>query len=283
MIDTSLWQRLTPQYPEREARAIIRWVLDVRFGLTLTDIVCGRLAQLSPKENAELEAIIRRLELGEPVQYVVGTAFFCGHPLHVEPGVLIPRPETEELCQWVIADCAIDTPRTILDIGTGSGCIAITLALGIPQSHVTAWDISDTALRIARANASALGANITFEHCDALNPPSSTVNDKQSTVDIIVSNPPYICYNERAGMARNVLAYEPDEALFVPDADPLLFYSAIACYATKVLTTEGRLYFEINPLYADDTVAMLRNYGFSHIEVRSDAFGKQRLLQARKI
>lgn len=210
------------------------------------------------------------------MQYVVGTAYFCGHPFHVEPGVLIPRPETEELCQWVIADATDDVPRTILDIGTGSGCIAITLALSIPQSHVAAWDVSDTALRIARANASALGADVAFEHCDIFDPLSSSVNT-------IVSNPPYICHNERTAMARNVLDYEPEGALFVPDDDPLLFYRAIARYAVETLTTEGRLYFELNPLYADDTVAMLRDFSFSQIEIRPDAFGKQRLLQARKI
>ena len=281
--NTPLWQRLTPLYSEREARAIIRWVLDVRFGLTLTDIVCGHLAQLSPEEKADLEAIMQRLEQDEPVQYVVGTAYFCGRPFHVEPGVLIPRPETEELCQWVIADAADAIPRTILDVGTGSGCIAITLALGIPQSSVTAWDISDKALRIARANARSLSADVTFEQCDALAPQLSTLHCPLSTINIIVSNPPYICQNERSAMARNVLAYEPEEALFVPDADPLLFYRAIARYAAEVLTAEGRLYFELNPLYADDTVAMLNSYGFNNVEVRSDAFGKQRLLQARKI
>lgn len=281
--DTILWQRLTGLYPESEAKAIVRWMLDVRFGLSLTDIVCGCLAQLSPAENSELETIMRRLEQGEPVQYVVGTAYFCGRPFHVEPGVLIPRPETEELCQWVIADAAENIPRTILDVGTGSGCIAITLALSIPQSGVVAWDVSDVALRIARDNASALGADITFERCNALDPQLSTVHRPLSTINTIISNPPYICHNERAAMARNVLAYEPDEALFVPDADPLLFYRAIARYAAEALTTGGRLYFELNPLYAEDTVTMLSGFGFSHIEIRQDAFGKQRLLQARKI
>ena len=276
MSDTPLWQRLTGLYPESEAKAIVRWVLDVRFGLSLADIVCGRLAQLSPEESTELEEIMQRLEQGEPVQYVVGTAYFCRRPFHVEPGVLIPRPETEELCQWVIADATDDAPRTILDVGTGSGCIAITLALSIPQSHVAAWDVSDTALRIARANATALGADVAFEHCDIFDPLSSTVNT-------IVSNPPYICHRERTAMARNVLDYEPEGALFVPDDDPLLFYRAIARYAVENLTTEGRLYFELNPLYAVDTVTMLRDYGFSQIEIRPDTFGKQRLLQARKI
>ena len=280
--DMALWQRLTPLYPEREARALVRWVLDVRFGLSLTDIVCGRLAELSADERKTLDTILTRVAAGEPVQYVLGTAYFCGRPFHVEPGVLIPRPETEALCEWVLSAEADRWPEAfrILDVGTGSGCIAITLALGLPKAHVTAVDISHAALRIAQSNAQNLNApNITFQPLDILNP---AIHHPSSIFNLIISNPPYICQHERKTMASNVLDHEPHEALFMPDADPLLFYRAIARYALEVLTPGGRLYFELNPLSADATVDLLAGLGFIHTEVRPDPFGRRRLLQTTR-
>ena len=179
-----LWHRLIPLYEADEAKAIVRWVLDVRFGLSWADILCGKVTELSANDQTELEKIMLRLEKGEPVQYIIGVADFCGRQFHVEPGVLIPRPETAELCRMIVEDerCRSTSGRllskgrkkeegeyTILDIGTGSGCIAITLALEMRETKVTAWDISDDALRIASENASRLGAQVTFEQCDALN------------------------------------------------------------------------------------------------------------------
>ena len=276
-----LWHRLSPLYEAGEAKAIVRWVLDVRFGLSQTDILCGKVTQLSADDQTELEKIVIRLEKGEPVQYVIGVADFCGRPFHVEPGVLIPRPETEELCRWIIP---CQSNADILDIGTGSGCIAITLALEMPEAKVTAWDISDEALRIASANAKALGANVTFQKHDALNiSPSSFLLPPSSRYNLIVSNPPYVCDKEKAAMEQNVLNYEPHLALFVPDDDPLLFYRAIASYAITALKPEGQLFFELNPVYAREIEELLAGMGFQHTERRQDQFGKQRFLKAKKI
>ena len=282
-----LCQRLSNIYDTGEAKAIVRWVLDVRFGLSTADIYCGKVTQLSPNDQAELEKIMLRLEKAEPVQYVLGVADFCGRQFHVAPGVLIPRPETAELCQLI----AKDGGHNILDIGTGSGCIAITLALDIPDSKVTAWDISDAALNIAQGNAKKLGANVAFEHQDALSlswtsqaakPSAHPLISSPSHWDVIVSNPPYICRKEADEMEENVLKYEPDTALFVPDDDPLLFYRHIMNYAHSALRSGGRLYFEINPLYADSIVEQLQRIGFIDIEKINDQFAKARFIKASK-
>ena len=271
----TLWRRLTSLYETNEAKAIVRWVLDVRFGLSMADILCGKVKELSSDDQKELDEIMQRLESGEPVQYVIGVADFCGRQFHVEPGVLIPRPETGELCQWII-DVSQQTTPQILDIGTGSGCIAITLALEIPNVKVTGWDVSDDALRIAQDNAKSLGADVSFEHHDILN------SSPNSHWDIIVSNPPYIKNKERVGMAQNVLDYEPHLALFAPDDNPIIFYQRIGDYAWQNLNTGGKLYFELNPLTATDVCDYLRHLGFCEIELRQDVFGKQRFLKATK-
>ena len=268
-----LCQRLCNVYDTGEAKAIVRWVLDVRFGLSTADIYCGKVTQLSPNDQAELEKIMQRLEKAEPVQYVLGVADFCGRQFHVAPGVLIPRPETAELCHLI----AEDGGRDILDIGTGSGCIAITLALDIADAKVTAWDISDDALRIAKGNAKDLGVNVSFEHRDALN-----LSHTSQSWDVIVSNPPYICRKESDEMEDNVLRYEPDTALFVPDEDPLLFYRHIMNYAASALKQNGRLYFEINPIYADSIAVQLQQTGFVDIQKITDQFGKNRFIKACK-
>ena len=287
-----LWHRLTPLYDAGEAKAIVRWVLDVRFGLSWTDILCGKVTELSAHDQTELEKIMQRLEKGEPVQYIIGVTDFFGRQFHVAPGVLIPRPETEELCRWILASDEHGLTRTvreishqsdanILDIGTGSGCIAITLALELPDAKVTAWDISDEALCIAAGNAKSLGANVTFERMDVLNTSlTSHLSPLTSQFDLIVSNPPYICENEKSAMECNVLEHEPHLALFVPDDDPLLFYRAIAQYAIEGLKPQGSLFFEINPLYADDLAQMLRIMSYHDISIRQDQFGKPRFLKA---
>ena len=270
---------MTKTYDEGEAKAIVRLVLEKRFGLSMADIICGKVNELSANDKKLLEEIIERLEKAEPVQYVLGEASFYGRNFHVEPGVLIPRPETAELCKMIIqsAQCTVQNSLRILDIGTGSGCIAITLALEIPHADVTAWDISNTALQIARNNAEYLGAKVTFQQKDIL---STDILDSSEQWDVIVSNPPYICQQERQNMADNVLQYEPEGALFVPDEEPLLFYRAIACYAKKTLKKDGRLFFELNPLYAEQTKDMLDEYGCSQTEIISDQFGKQRFTQS---
>ena len=325
-----LWQSLTPLYDAGEAQAIVRTVLDVKYGMTLTDIIGGKVNELSADEGKKLEEIVYRLQKGEPVQYVLGEADFAGRPFHVEPGVLIPRPETAELCQWIEKDMieksivssedssedppedssgnspqATDDARRILDICTGSGCIAITLGLNIPNSEVTGWDISEDALRIAQGNVEMMKAgNVRIELQDALALPKAAEtdnekmkgNDDKEVVkpkgeaktpstqkwDLIVSNPPYICEKEKADMEKNVLEHEPSLALFVPDEDPLKFYRAIAEYASSALKSGGALYFEINPIYEKETREMLLKLDFKDIETKEDAFGKKRMMRAIK-
>ena len=372
MTYNQLWKRLTAIYNEREAQAIVRTVLDALFGMSLTDICLGKVTQLSADDTTRLEKIMQRLEKSEPVQYVLGSEWFAGRLFDVAPGVLIPRPETEDLVKWTCDEAkekekednskeergeeenevskkeeapqkeeqplssplkeekeglrkgkdaskkeeqllssplkeekeglrkGEDAPQkeeqllssllknnkevskkgeeaphpSILDIGTGSGCIAITVALALPQARVTAWDISTDALAIAAGNAHRLGASVRFEHQDALSAP-----DDEERWDVIVSNPPYICDRERADMSDNVLSYEPELALFVPDSDPLLFYRAIARYASKALKPGGRLLFETNTAYAHEVAQAMADEGFTAIEVRNDCFGKPRMVK----
>ena len=372
MTYNQLWKRLTAIYNEREAQAIVRTVLDALFGMSLTDICLGKVTQLSADDTTRLEKIMQRLEKSEPVQYVLGAEWFAGRLFDVAPGVLIPRPETEDLVKWTCDEAkekekednskeekgkeekevskkkkkkkkeeqplstplkeeeeglrkGEDAPQkeeqplssllkeekeglrkgedasqkeeqllssllknnkevsekgeeaphpSILDIGTGSGCIAITVALALPQARVTAWDISTDALAIAAGNAHRLGASVRFEHQDALSAP-----DDEACWDVIVSNPPYICDKERADMSDNVLSYEPELALFVPDSDPLLFYRAIARYASKALKPGGRLLFETNTAYAHEVAQTMADEGFTAIEVRNDCFGKPRMVK----
>lgn len=271
-----LWRTLEPLYGNGEARAVTDYVLDVCFGLSKADIMCGAVEEMTAEKTAELNKIFGRLMEGEPVQYVLGRAEFSGRWFNVRPGVLIPRPETEELCAWITADSKASGIPKVLDIGTGSGCIAITLQLDMPESKVTAWDISADALDVARENAQRFGANVNFVKLDALNA------KPEGEWDVIVSNPPYICEKEKKDMAVNVLEHEPHTALFVPDADPLLFYRAITRLAVQTLSKGGRLYFEINPIYADDTCRMMRAEGMTAVELRSDMYGKQRMAKGIK-
>ena len=338
-----LWQSLTPLYDTGEAQAIVRTVLDVEYGMTLTDIICGKVNELSADEGRKLEEIIIRLQKGEPVQYVLGEADFAGRTFHVEPGVLIPRPETAELCQWIVEtqnenwekeeaiirkefnispDVAfkdvnmfeakgwlkrqylrlrflvkmlhiykktrytkLASPRPrIIDLCTGSGCIAITLSLDIPNSEVLGIDISDSACNVATKNAKQLESKAIFKNVDIFDllEMCKTNGKEHFKADIIVSNPPYICEKEKAEMEKNVLEHEPAIALFVPDEDPLKFYRAIAEFASTELRSLGMLYFEINPLYEKETREMLEGFGFKDIETKEDAFGKKRMMRAMK-
>ena len=277
MTYNEMWRKLAQVYDEGEAKAVARMVYEVRYGLTLSDIYIGKDTQLSLDCQAELEEITKRLLDSEPVQYILGQADFYGRTFHVEPGVLIPRPETEHLCSLITKHVAIGSPnRTILDIGTGSGCIAITLALDIPNSQVTAWDISEVALKIARENAKRANVHVSFEQVDILHLPSDILHH---TFDLIVSNPPYICQSEAAQMESNVLDYEPRLALFVPDDDPLRFYRPIVSYAHAALHAGGQLWLETNPLYLEQITALLLATGF-HITAHDDQFGKKRFIQA---
>jgi release factor glutamine methyltransferase len=276
-----LWHQLAPLYGDGEAKAIAQMVYEVRFGLSLSDIYLGKDTQLSADCQAELEEIAKRLADNEPVQYILGVADFCGRQYHVEPGILIPRPETEYLCRLITKHATNGSPiRTVLDIGTGSGCIAITLALELPGSQVTAWDISPIALRVAKDNAQRLGVDITFKEVDMLSVPySPPFGGVGGGFDLIVSNPPYICDCEADQMEANVLDYEPEIALFVPDDDPLKFYVPIMNYAQSALHPDGQLWLETNPLYEEMIEERLLELGFDVI-AHDDQFGKTRFIQA---
>ena len=287
-----IWKPLVCRYGDKEAKAITRYLLEVGYGLSMTDILCGATEQLPPDEMGEN---LRRLLKGEPVQYVVGKAEFGGRTFKVTPDVLIPRPETYELCQWIEeieerlrvgerssgmrGERREEREYPILDIGTGSGCIAITLALDIPNAQVEAWDISEGALSIARQNVEDLHAHVDFKQVNVL---SSLPKQRGPEWGVIVSNPPYICKKEAAGMEQHVLDHEPHQALFVPDEDPLVFYKAIGQYACHALANHGYLFFEINPLYATEITKMLDEMGLFEIETRKDQFGKVRFVRARK-
>lgn len=288
-----IWRRLAGVYDQREARAVARMLVEEKFGLSFIDIICGAVETLSDADKQWIEAAVKRLEQGEPIQYVLGWTWFAGLKFNVRSGVLIPRPETEWLVDNVCAHPAPSNnrPLRILDIGTGSGCIALSIKQRLPEAYVEAWDISTEALSIAADNARSLSLDIVLRQQDALNiTPNvlSTAPNDNSAVpdspfwDVIVSNPPYICERERTDMARNVLEHEPSTALFVPDTDPLLFYRAITRYAIGSLNDGGRLLFECNTLYAGDTARMMKDEGMAATEVFDDCFGKPRFAVGKK-
>ena len=280
MTYSEIWHRIATSYEDGEARAIARILIEELFGLSYTDMVCGATDQLSADDTLRLDPAVRRIEQGEPLQHVLGYADFCGNHFGVNASVLIPRPETE----WLVdegerlmngaSNAAPSAPKRILDIGTGSGCIAISLKLRLGEAYVEAWDISEEALRTAESNAKALKAEVAFCKRDALRAEESV-----APWDLIVSNPPYICDSERADMDDNVLLHEPHTALFVPDDDPLRFYRAIARYALRSLNNGGSLLFECNTRYAEATGEMMREMGFEDVTVNDDCFGLPRFVK----
>lgn len=280
MTYSEIWHRIATSYEDGEARAIARILIEELFGLSYTDIICGATDQLSADDTLRLDTAVRRIEQGEPLQHVLGYADFCGNHFGVNASVLIPRPETE----WLVdegeklmngaSNAAPSAPKRILDIGTGSGCIAISLKLRLGEAYVEAWDISEEALRTAESNAKALKAEVAFCKRDALRAEESV-----ATWDLIVSNPPYICDSERTDMDDNVLLHEPHTALFVPDDDPLRFYRAIAHYALRSLNNGGSLLFECNTRYAEATGKMMREMGFEDVTVNDDCFGLPRFVK----
>lgn len=288
-----IWRRLAGVYDQREARAVARMLVEEKFSLSFADIICGGVEALPDADKQWIEAAVKRLEQGEPIQYVLGWAWFGGLKFYVRSGVLIPRPETEWLVDNICAHPAPsnDRPLRILDIGTGSGCIALSIKQRLPETYVEAWDISTEALSIAADNARSLGLDVVWRQQDALNITpnvlSTTPNDNSVVPDsplwdVIVSNPPYICERERTDMARNVLEHEPSTALFVPDTDPLLFYRAITRYAVGSLNEGGRLLFECNTLYAGDTARMMADEGMTATQVYDDCFGKPRFAVGKR-
>ena len=270
---------LIPKVEEREARALAFVVLEDAFGLSRTDIYLGKDTAFSEDDTIMLEKILRRLEQGEPVQYVIGTAQFCDLTFRVTPDTLIPRPETEELVGWVASLLPSDAPCSVLDVGTGTGCIAISLAKQFPRAQVTAWDISEGALAVAQQNAQANGVTVDFCQKDVLEVVNeSAASAPSSDALYIVSNPPYICERERAEMEAHVLDYEPASALFVPDTDPLLFYRALARLGQQLHA--AAVLVEINQAYGQETVEMFQSSGYSNVELRRDIYGKDRMIKA---
>ena len=289
---SELIKQLTPLHGAGEARAIVRMVMEERFGLSQTDLLLGKDTTLSPRDREDFEKIASRLLAGEPVQHILGFADFHGHRFHVTPDVLIPRPETEQLVDFALPLIKQRSSHRILDLCTGSGCIAISLALAVPNALVTAIDISATALTIARENALTLGAkNISFFQQDILDPSfpntqslsSSECDEHVSCSDaapfhLLTANPPYVRTSEAASMSPTVLEHEPSLALFVPDDDPLLFYRAIARIGRRLLTSDGHILVELNTALADATRHLFLGAGYEDVRILNDQFGRPRFL-----
>lgn len=272
----TLFSQLVPLYGTHESQSIARLVFCDVFNLGIDDIIMGKDQTLAETDAARLTAIADRLLSGEPVQYVLGETTFDGLRFTVNRHTLIPRPETEQLVQ-LISNFVV-SPRSILDIGTGTGCIAISLKKRYAKSRVVAVDKSDDALKVAKENAQKNNADVEFYMADALNMPQ----DNGEFYSIVVSNPPYICQKEAAEMHKNVLDYEPHEALFVPDDDPLLFYRAISSYAINHLEAKGELWFELNPIYSLDVQAQLQADGYENIQLIDDFNEKKRFVRATR-
>lgn len=264
-------------YAPGEAEAIIRWIFEYLKGWSPVDIVLHEDKPLSDFMRGKAKAICERLMRHEPIQYITGQTRFYGLDLKVTPDVLIPRPETEELVEMVVRDADGRADLRVLDAGTGSGCIALALARNLRFPAVTAIDVSEAALEVARANAEALRCRVSLRRADMLSLPEET-----GVWDILVSNPPYIGESEAEEMEENVLGYEPHTALFVPDDDPLVFYRALGEYGTKALVAGGRMYFEINPLHVSALRGMLAAMGYEGVTSHEDIHGRQRFVSCTR-
>ena len=260
-------------FPHREAEQVMRILLEDLFGIDWNRQLMETNLRIDEWQYAQLKAAVDRLLLGEPVQYVTGVARFCDLSFKVSPAVLIPRPETEELVQKIGTSLLVDKPIRIWDIGTGSGCIAIALAKRFENVEVIGFDVSAAALQIAKENAERNGVQVTFVKDDVLNPQSDEFN---KPVDLVVSNPPYVFDSERAAMEANVLDWEPENALFVPDDDPLRFYRKILVLAKPQLNPGGQIWFEINERMGGEMLQLCHDIGFSNAEVLEDFAGKPR-------
>ncbi len=270
-------QVLNKCYPDSESSALARMLLVEVLGFSTLELFGGKDKEVSEKDLDVLTEMLGRLKNYEPIQYVIGRESFCGMTFEVNGHVLIPRPETQELVDWITRDWITETSFRLLDIGTGSGCIAVSLAQKLPQAKVEAWDISEGALEVAHRNAKMNGVSVDFRLQDVL---KAEVNSP--SYKVIVSNPPYITEQEKNEMEANVLEWEPHTALFVPDTDPLLFYRKIAQLGGKALMHGGALYFEINRAYGRETVEMLRDLGYEQMELKADMFGNERMIKAIK-
>jgi len=289
---------LTPLHGVGEARAIVRMVMEERFGLSQTDLLLGKDTTLSSRDRAEFEKIALRLVEGEPVQHVLGYADFCGHRFRVTPDVLIPRPETEDLVAWATDELRMLNEKysehssiiihqssiNVLDLCTGSGCIAISLALTFPDAHVVGVDVSAPALAVAHDNAKTLAVpNLDFIEYDILSEGTQSSplwGELEGGFSLLISNPPYVRTSEAAEMSPTVLDHEPSLALFVPDDDPLRFYRAIAAIGRRCLLPGAPLLVELNTALADDTRRLFIDAGYHDVELRDDQFSRPRMLKA---
>ena len=271
-------RRLTLVVGEREAYWMARDIIDDILGYSEVELLIKGNEVLSDFVIGKIDSVVERVERGEPLQYVLGWARFEGNRYMVTPDTLIPRPETQELVDIIISRHGEEKDLRVMDVGTGSGCIAISLARGLKFAQVSAIDISQPALEVARENAKMLKTQVNFECRDAL----SLTPKRGEKYDIIVSNPPYIAEYERKDIEHSVLDYEPSTALFVPNDDPLRFYRAIASFAVEALSQDGHIYYEINPLFATEMLEMMRGMGYNDIEIINDMQGRKRMLCARK-
>jgi release factor glutamine methyltransferase len=262
-------------YDEGEASAVAHETLRHITRLDRLARLTLKHQALTPEQTEQFEKMRETLLRGVPLQYATGAAQFFGRDFRVTPAVLIPRPETEELVQWILDEAQ---PKRLLDVGTGSGCIAVSLALALPNCEVIAIDISTEALSIAEENADRLGARVAFQHGDFLN---EEARSRLGSFDAIVSNPPYIPEAERTSLHQNVREHEPATALFVPSDDALLFYRAIADFGKQHLSTEGRIYCELHRDFAEDAAALFLQEGYADVTLRKDMQGSERMLRAR--
>ena len=264
-------------YDEGEASPITDWIMENITGSKKTERMLYKNAALTPAEETQLSNYIERLIQHEPVQYVLNESWFCGFKFYVDKNVLIPRPETEELVEWIITDCKFPINELIiLDIGSGSGCIPVSLKRKLRKAEIWSCDISDEALQVAKKNTVTLGTDVNFMQLDFL--------DKQQwqqlpSFDVIVSNPPYIPEKDAATMPPNVLQYEPSTALFVPDNDPLVFYKAIAEFGKQHLNKGGAIYLEIHEDLGEGVAKLLQSNGYA-TEIKKDIQGKDRMIKA---
>jgi release factor glutamine methyltransferase len=272
-----IFSSLSTLYCKQEIESISKLIFEKVLGLSRLQVYLNQHETISPANLAQITEIVNRLIQFEPIQYILGETEFYGLPLKVNSSVLIPRPETEELVDWIIHDCSKTNPY-ILDIGTGSGCIPIALLKNLPGASADGWDISKDALMVAKKNAEMNLVKIDFIYTDILN---SIYPAQSQKYDIIVSNPPYVMASEEHSMLKNVIEYEPHIALFVPDTDPLIFYSTIADIAIHQLKECGLLYFEINEQFGKETTNLLVLKGFKNITVRKDINGRDRMIEAQ--
>lgn len=270
--------QLSVEFPAEECQSLFYITTEYILNLSKIEVAINLQRELIKSELQQLNQVINRLLNHEPIQYIIGSTEFYGLQIQVNKYVLIPRPETEELVDWIIKDITNDSQLNILDIGTGSGCIAIALAKYLRDSKISALDVSEEALKVAKSNAQLNQVDIDFILKDILN-----FNDSQKMYNVIVSNPPYVRHSESLHMKKNVLDNEPHLALFVEDEDALLFYRKIINFAKKSLNLRGALYFEINEYLGPQMVQLMSDEGFSNIELRHDIFNKDRMIKGVKL